>query len=179
VIGGLILGFIWRFIFVQGFPAVGKLTGIGFFTLAWLGTPGTGFWGLVIVYIWKTAGYLMVIYIAALMNIDNSLIEAATIDGAPPRKILTRITIPLIVPAVTVCLFLMLSWSFKLFDVVFSLTQGAPYGSTETLALNIYNTAFFYNQYGFGSAKAIFFFILVGIITYTQVTLTKRREVEL
>ena len=179
VIGGLILGFIWRFIFTQGFPALGKLTGLGFFQLAWLGTPQTGFWGLVIVYVWKTAGYLMVIYIAALMNIDTSIIEAATIDGAPPRKILARITIPLIVPAFTVCLFLMLSWSFKLFDVVFSLTRGAPFGSTETMALNIYNTAFFYNQYGFGSAKAIFFFILVGIITYSQVVLTKRQEVEL
>jgi raffinose/stachyose/melibiose transport system permease protein len=179
VIGGLILGFIWRFIFTQGFPALGKLTGLGFFRLAWLGTPQTGFWGLVIVYVWKTAGYLMVIYIAALMNIDTSIIEAATIDGAPPRTVLARITIPLIVPAFTVCLFLMLSWSFKLFDVVFSLTRGAPFGSTETMALNIYNTAFFYNQYGFGSAKAIFFFILVGIITYRQVVLTKRQEVEL
>jgi raffinose/stachyose/melibiose transport system permease protein len=179
VIGGLILGFIWRFIFTQGFPALGKLTGLGFFRLAWLGTPQTGFWGLVIVYVWKTAGYLMVIYIAALMNIDTSIIEAATIDGAPPRTVLARITIPLIVPAFTVCLFLMLSWSFKLFDVVFSLTRGAPFGSTETMALNIYNTAFFYNQYGFGSAKAIFFFILVGIITYSQVVLTKRQEVEL
>jgi raffinose/stachyose/melibiose transport system permease protein len=179
VIGGLILGFIWRFIFTQGFPALGKLTGLGFFRLAWLGTPQTGFWGLVIVYVWKTAGYLMVIYIAALMNIDTSIIEAATIDGAPPRTVLARITIPLIVPAFTVCLFLMLSWSFKLFDVVFSLTRGAPFGSTETMALNIYNTAFFYNQYGFGSAKAIFFFVLVGIITYSQVALTKRQEVEL
>jgi raffinose/stachyose/melibiose transport system permease protein len=179
VIGGLILGFIWRFIFTQGFPALGKLTGLGFFRLAWLGTPQTGFWGLVIVYVWKTAGYLMVIYIAALMNIDTSIIEAATIDGAPPRTGLARITILLIVPAFTVCLFLMLSWSFKLFDVVFSLTRGAPFGSTETMALNIYNTAFFYNQYGFGSAKAIFFLVLVGIITYSQVVLTKRHEVEL
>ncbi len=178
VIGGILLGFLWRFIFVRGFPSIGDATGIGFFNLAWLGDASTGFWGVVIVYVWKTAGYLMVIYIAALLNIDQSLLEASRIDGASGLQLLRRIIIPLVVPAITICLFLILSWSFKVFDVVFALTHGGPYRSTESFALNIYFEAFTYSRYGLGSAKAVLFFIIVGIITTLQVRLTQRWEIE-
>jgi raffinose/stachyose/melibiose transport system permease protein len=179
VIGGLILGFIWRFILVHGVPSVGTATGIAWLSMPWLGDPATGFWGIVIVYVWKTAGYLMVIYIAALLSIDRSMLEAANIDGAPPLKILTSIKLPLVMPAITVCLFLMISWAFKLFDVIFSLTNGGPYGSTEAFALNIYNEAFLYNNYGYASAKAVLFFMFVALLTLVQVWLTKRKEVQL
>ncbi len=179
VIGGLILGFIWRFILINGLPSIGNLLHIGFLKTPWLGDITTSFWGTVIVYVWKTAGYLMVIYIASLLSIDKSMLESATIDGASPLKTLLYIKIPLMMSAITVCLFLMLSWAFKLFDVVFSLTGGGPFGSTEIFALNIYNEAFLYNNYGYASAKAVIFFFVVAIITLVQVRVTKKREVSL
>jgi len=121
----------------------------------------------------------MIIYIAALLNIDKSLIEAAEIDGAGKFQTLVKIKVPLLFPAFTVCLFLMLSWAMKLFDVIFALTNGAPYGSTEVFALNIYKEAFVYNNYGYGSAKAVVFFFFVAAITIVQVWATKRKEVQL
>ena len=178
VIGGIILGFIWRFIFTSAFPALGDLTGMAFFELPWLGDAFTGFWAIIIVFTWRTTGYLMVIYIAAIVAIDDSLIESAQMDGASAVQMFTRIILPLIVPAITICLFLMLSWATKIFDVIFSLTRGGPFAATEAFALNIYFEAFETNNYGLGSAKAVLFFIVVGIVTLIQVTLTKRLEIE-
>jgi raffinose/stachyose/melibiose transport system permease protein len=178
IIGGIILGFIWRFIFVNSFKTIGNLTGIGFFALPWLGTAETGFWGSVIVFVWQRTGYLMVIYVAAIIGIKDELIEAARIDGATGFQVLMRVVIPLTVPAITICLFLALSWTTKMFDVIYALTRGGPFGSTETFAMNIYFEAFSSNNYGLGSAKAIVFFIVVGIISTAQVLITKRWEVE-
>ena len=179
VIGGLILGFIWRFLLINGVPSIGNLLNIEILKTPWLGDVTTSFWGTVIVYVWKTAGYLMVIYIASLLSIDKSMLESATIDGASPFKTLLYIKVPLMMSAITICLFLMLSWAFKLFDVIFSLTGGGPFGSTEIFALNIYNEAFLYNNYGYASAKAVIFFIIVALITLLQVRATKKREVSL
>ncbi|MDQ1910138.1 sugar ABC transporter permease [Paenibacillus sp. GD4] len=178
VIGGLLLGFIWQFIFVKGFATLGELTDLAFFKLPWLGDAPTAFWGLVIVSVWQTAGYLMVIYIAALANVPKELLEAAYIDGATRWETLRKITIPMIMPAVTVCLFLAISWAFKMYDLNVSLTKGGPFNSTESVALNIYEEAFRNNRYGLGTAKAVIFFIVVALITMVQVTLTKRKEVE-
>lgn len=178
IIGGIILGFIWRFIFVNSFETIGNITGIGFFAAPWLGTAETGFWGSVIVFIWQRTGYLMVIYVAALVGINEDLIEAAKIDGASASQMLWRIIVPLTIPAVTVCIFLALSWTTKMFDVIYALTQGGPFGSTETFAMNIYYEAFSSNNYGLGSAKAIVFFLVVGVISTAQVLITKRWEVE-
>ncbi len=178
VIGGIILGFVWRFIFVNSFSSLGSITSFDFFQLPWLGSPATGFWGAVIVFIWQRTGYLMVIYIASIVGINEELLEAARIDGVNPLQMLFRIIIPLTVPAFTICLFLVLSWTTKMFDVIFSLTNGGPFGSTETIAMNIYSEAFQYNNYGIGSAKAVLFFLIVGTITTLQVLLTKRLEVE-
>lgn len=177
VIGGVILGYVFRFIFSTAFGSIGEVTGIGFFSLPWLGTPATGYWATVIVFVWKTSGYLMVIYIAAIVSIDDELIEAATIDGASWLQMTRRLTLPLIAPAVTVSVFLTLSISTKLFDVNFALTNGGPFGSTEAFALNIYNEAFTYNNQGVASAKAVIFFVVVGFITLVQVSVSKRREV--
>lgn len=178
VIGGLILGFIWRFLLINGLPAIGELLHSDLLSKPWLGDATTAFWGTVIVYVWKTTGYLMVIYIAALLSIDQNLFDAAQIDGAKALSILFRIKIPLIMPAITICLFLMLSWSFKLFDVIFSLTGGGPFSATESFALNIYNEAFLYNNYGYASAKAVIFTVLVALLTLLQVKATKSREVQ-
>lgn len=179
VIAGLLLGFIWSFIFVRGFAAVGKWTGIGFFELPWLGTASTAFWGMVIVSVWQMSGYLMVIYIASLLNMPRELIEAARIDGAGRFQMLKSIIIPLVMPAVTVCLFLAISWSFKVFDLNLSLTKGGPFGSTESVALNVYKEAFQNNRYGLGTAKAFIFFVIVAVLTTLQVYYTKRKEVEI
>lgn len=178
VIGGIILGFIFRFIFGTALGTIGDATGIGLFSLPWLGEPGTAFWATVIVFVWKSAGYLMVIYIAAIVSVDQTYIESARVEGAGWLRITRHITLPLIAPAFTIGIFLMLSIASKLFDVIFALTNGGPFGTTEAFALNIYNEAFVYNNEGIASAKAVLFFVVVGALTLSQVALTQRREVE-
>ncbi|SFL14819.1 raffinose/stachyose/melibiose transport system permease protein [Paenibacillus sp. 1_12] len=178
VIGGLLLGFIWQFIFVKGFSTIGEITHIGFFQLPWLGDAPTAFWGLIIVSVWQTAGYLMIIYIAGLANVPKDILEAAYLDGATRWQVLRSITVPLIMPSVTVCLFLAISWAFKMYDLNVSLTKGGPFNSTESVALNIYNEAFSNNRYGLGTAKSLIFFVVVAVITVVQVWVTKKKEVE-
>lgn len=179
IIGGLLLGFIWRFLLINALPVIGNFLNIAAISFPWLGDPITSYWGTVIVYVWKTTGYLMVIYIASLLTIDKNILEAADIDGAKNSTVFFKIKLPLIMPAITICIFLMLSWAFKLFDVIYSLTSGGPFGSTESFALNIYNEAFKYNNYGYASAKSVIFFILVAIISTIQVNVTKRKEINL
>lgn len=178
VIGGLLLGFIWQFIFIKGFATLGDVTGIPFFQLPWLGDEVTGFWGIVMVFVWQSSGYLMVIYIASITNVSKEVLEAAEIDGANRFQVLKSIIMPLVMPAITVCLFLAISWSFKMFDLNLSLTKGGPYRSTESLAMNVYNEAFLNNRYGLGTAKSLIFFLVVAAITLIQVRLTKSKEVE-
>jgi raffinose/stachyose/melibiose transport system permease protein len=178
VIGGLLLGFIWQFIFVKGFASIGKMTDLSFFKLPWLGDETTAFWGIVIVFAWQISGYMMVIYIAALQGVDHNLLEAARIDGASNWTLLTKIIIPLILPAFTICIFLTISMAFKIFDINISLTNGGPFNSTQSVAINIYQEAFQYNRYGLGTAKSILFFLVVAIFTTVQVLATKKREVE-
>lgn len=178
VLGGILLGYIWQFIFTKGFKTIGEMTGWPLFELPWLGTPETGFWGLVIVFVWQTAGYMMIIYIAAIVGVPKDLLEAATIDGATYWQTIRKVTAPLIMPAITVCLFLTTSNAFKMFDLNFSLTKGGPGTSTQSLAYNIYAEALVNNRYGLGTAKAMLFFFAVSVIAITQVWLTKRKEVE-
>jgi len=178
LIGGLILGFVWQFIFVKAFDSIGSQFGLPFLE-GWLSTTETGFWGLVILMSWQMAGYMMIIYIAAIQSIPESLFEAAKIDGANGWQRLKHITLPMVMPAFTVGLFLSLSNSFKIFDKNLALTSGGPYGSTEMLALNIYKTAFARNQLGYAQAKAVLFLITVAAITLTQIYYTKQKEVEM
>ncbi|WP_141433173.1 carbohydrate ABC transporter permease [Bacillus sp. 03113] len=178
VIGGLLLGFIWQFIFVKGFASIGNLTDISFFKLPWLGDTQTAFWGIVIVFAWQISGYMMVIYVAALQGVDSSLLEAARIDGANHWVLLKNIIIPLITPAFTICFFLTISMAFKIFDLNLSLTNGGPFNSTQSVAMNIYQEAFLNNRYGLGTAKSILFFVVVALFTTIQVMMTKKKEVE-
>lgn len=170
LIGGLILGFIWQFIFTSIFPEIGLV--------GWLADGKTGFWGLCILYIWQKAGYNMVIFVAFLEAIPQDVQEAATVDGVSSWQRFWRITLPMLMPAFTICLFITLSNSFKLYDQNLALTQGGPYSSTEMLAMNIYNTAFNYGAMGFAQVKAVIFFILVALITLLQTNFTKSKEVE-
>ena len=170
LIGGIVLGYIWNLL----------INGV----LATIGVDITykteyGFWGLVLLTNWQLIGYMMVIYIAGLQNIPEDLIEAAAIDGASPAKTLFKVKIPMVMPSVTICMFLTLTNSFKMFDQNLALTAGAPERSTEMLALNIYNT--FYGRAGWqgvGQAKAVIFFIIVAAIALVQLKLTSRREIE-
>ena len=178
LIGGLILGFIWNFIFIEVFTALGKTLNIPWLT-GWLSDANTGFWGLVILMTWQMSGYIMLIYIAALQNIPEELLEAAQIDGANTWQRVKNIVFPLVRPAFTVSLFLTISSAFKLFDQNLSLTAGGPGNSTQMLAMNIYKTAFTYNKLGAAQAKAVVFFILVASVTLTQVYFSKKKEVEM
>lgn len=178
MIGGLILGFVWQFIFTKGFDSLGRILGWNFLR-GWLSDPTTGFWGLVILISWQMSGYMMVIYIAAIENIPESSIEAAEIDGANAWQRLKYIIMPLVAPAFTVGLFLTLSNSFKLYDQNLSLTAGGPHNSTQMLAMNIYNTAFKFNKLGLAQAKAVVFLVTVAVITLTQIYYSKRKEVEM
>ena len=178
LIGGVILGYIWQLIFngiLQNYGTNIKLNAT------------FGFWGLIILLCWQQVGYMMIIYISGLNSIPDSLYEAARVDGATRGQILRRITLPMMMPSITICTFLTLTNSFKLFDQNLALTAGEPgiqsagntIYSTEMLALNIYNT--FYqnaNTRGIGQAKAVIFFILVAVIALVQLYATRKKEVQ-
>lgn len=170
LIGGIVLGYVFSLL-VNGL-------------LAFAGVDITfsatyGFWGLVALNVWQLTGYMMVIYIAGLQNVPADLLEAAAIDGANGLTTLTRVKLPLVMPAVTICTFLTLTNSFKLFDQNLALTGGAPERQTQLLALDIYQT--FYGRVGWqgvGQAKAVLFFLLVAALAALQLGLTRGREVE-
>lgn len=170
LIGGIILGYIWQ----QMINAV-----LLKYETTLVSDATYGFWGLVILMNWQMIGYMMIIYVAGLQNVPTELLEAARIDGAGGWQTLVRVKIPLVMPSVTICLFLTLSNSFKLFDQNLALTAGAPSKRTAMLALDIYNT--FYGRSGFegvGQAKAVLFFLIVAAIALGQLVLTRRKEVE-
>lgn len=169
LIGGIVLGYIWNLLI----NAVLSSFGVDITYKA-----EYGFWGLVILTNWQLIGYMMVIYIAGLQNVPNDLIEAAQIDGATPIKTLFSVKIPMVMPSITICMFLTLTNSFKMFDQNLALTSGAPERETEMLALNIYNT--FYGRVGWqgvGQAKAVIFFIIVGLLAFLQLKITSAKEV--
>jgi len=188
LIGGLILGYIWQFIFNNAIPSLGKSIGFTWlFDHLFLADQNMALLAIVIVGTWQYAGYIMMIYVASIQGIPDSLLEAAEIDGANYFRKLKAIIFPLVAPAFTVSMFLTLINSFKQFDVNYSLTAGGPSGmfmgkalmTNEFLALNIYNTAFAYNQLAQGQAKAIIFFIVIAVISMLQVRANKKREIEM
>ncbi|MGE8206581.1 carbohydrate ABC transporter permease [Heyndrickxia sp. NPDC080065] len=178
LIGGLILGFIWQFIFIKVFGGIGDLLGIEALK-GWLATPETGFWALAILMSWQMSGYIMVIYISYLESVPQELLEAAEIDGANSFQRFYHVTFPLVAPAFTVSLFLTLSNSFKLYDQNLSLTGGGPFNSTQMVAMEIFKTAFSQNAMAYAQSKAVIFFIIVAVISLTQVYINKKREVEM
>ena len=173
LIGGIVLGYIWNILINCVLSALGK-------PLLALNT-NAGFWGIIILMCWQQIGYMMIIYIAGLQNVPTDVLEAASIDGASPWQTLFKIRIPMVMSSITICLFLTITNSFKLFDQNLALTGGDPAHSTEMLALNIYQT--FYARSGpqwkgIGQAKAVIFFILVVVIALSQLRLTRSKEVQ-
>lgn len=179
LIGGLILGYIWKFIFGDAFATIGEMTGLTGVFFNWLLNPKYALYALIIVATWQMAGYIMIIYITGIQSIPEEVIEAANVDGAGFWTVLLRVKFPLIMPSFTICLFMTLSNCFKIFDVNLSLTGGGPSNATEMFAMNIYNEIFALNNFGYGQAKAIIFFLVVAAITLVQVSFTKKREVSM
>ena len=170
LIGGIVLGYIWQLIIN------GVLQPFGY---AITSDERFGFWGLLVLMNWQMIGYVMIIYIAGLTSVPTDILEAAKVDGAGAFTTLFKITIPSVMPSITICLFLTITNSFKMFDQNLALTAGAPGGRTKMLALDIYET--FYGKVGYegvGQAKAVIFFIIVAAIALSQLVLTRRKEVE-
>lgn len=170
LIGGIVLGYTWQ----QMINAI-----LYQFETTIVSNAKYGFWGLVILMNWQMMGYMMIIYIAGLQNVPTELIEAAKIDGATSWQTLIKVKLPMVMSSITICMFLTLSNSFKLFDQNKALTNGAPMNKTQMLALNIYDT--FYGKTGYegvGQAKAVVFFIIVAAVALIQLTATRSREVE-
>jgi len=174
-----VLGFIFRFIFIEGFGTIGNATAIPFFTQPWLGTPGTAFLAMVIMTVWRQVGYIMIIYIAGIMTIPKDVLESASIDGASPLQQIFLIKFPLLMQSFTICLFLTMIWAFNVFDLNLSLTAGGPFNSTLSVSLNIYQEAFTLHNHGYATAKALVFSIAVAIIGIVQTRATSGREVQL
>lgn len=170
LIGGIVLGYIWQLIF-NGILAK--------YETALALNEWYGFWGLIILVSWQQIGYMMIIYIAGLQSIPGDVIEAAQIDGASRFQRLWKVTVPMMMPSITICIFLSITNGFKLFDQNLSLTAGEPSKMSEMMALNIFNT--FYGRTGWegvGQAKAVLFFILVVAIGMIQLRMTRSKEVQ-
>ena len=173
LIGGIVLGYIWQILINCILSIVGQ-------PLLALNSSA-GYWGLIILMCWQQIGYMMIIYIAGLQNVSDDLIEAAAIDGASPWETLWKVKLPMVMPSITICVFLTLTNSFKLFDQNLALTGGDPNHMTEMMALNIYQT--FYARAGaqwkgLGQSKAVLFCLLVIVISMIQLKATRSKEVQ-
>ncbi|MGN0779703.1 MAG: carbohydrate ABC transporter permease [Aristaeellaceae bacterium] len=187
LIGGIVLGYIWQFIFNNVIPQFAASCGITFLSKSLISNKDTVIWAMSLVNVWQYAGYIMMIYVAAIQGIPANLMEAANVDGANYWTRLTKILIPMMASSFTITTFLTLTNSFKQFDLNMSLTNGGPAGmymmkavkTSELLALNIYNTAITKNLWGDGQARAVVFFIVLVCISLVQVSINKRKEVEM
>ena len=172
LIGGIILGYIWQFVFNR------VMTNFGFMSKSMLSSYGTAFAALVIVTIWQYSGYMMLIYIAGLTGVSEDLREAAKIDGCTDSQCTRFIVLPLMRSSFTICLFLTITRCFMVYDVNLSLTEGGPGGSTVLAAMFVYNKAFSSKQYGLGQTEAVILFIVAAIIAVSQAAYNSKREVE-
>lgn len=186
LIGGIVLGLVWQFIFSNIVPQIGTAIGSKLLSKSLISNKDTVMATMVIVNTWQYAGYIMLIYVASIQGISKSVLEAAEVDGATYWKRITRIQIPLMANAFTISLFLTLTNSFKMYDVNVALTNGGPTAvfmrkpvqASELLALNIYQTAFKYNNMAQGQAKAVIFFVVLTIFSIIQVSYNKSKEIE-
>lgn len=172
------ISLIWKFIFGPGFEALYAITGWEFFNWSWVGTPKLAFYVVVIMAVWQNLGFYMINYIAGIITVPKELIEAAKIDGANVFQTFRKITVPMIMPAISICMLTSLTFAFKLFDIIMVFTKGGPANSTVTVAYNIYKEAFVNSKYGMATAKSLVFVIFVLFITVIQLKLVKSKEVE-
>ena len=178
LIGGVVLGVIWQFIFNSALVALAERYDWEPFKESWLQDTNKAFWALIIVTIWQSSGYMMIVYITGLISIENDVIEASQIDGASPLRTLFSIKIPLMAQAFTIALFLTLRNGFMAYDVNVALTGGGPFRTTELISLHIFEDAFAEGDFGTGQAKAVVMFLFVALAALVQVTISKRYEVQ-
>lgn len=170
---------IWRFILIKGFDSLYQFTGLEFFDWSWLGSPKLAFYVVVFITCWRDIGFYMVSYIAGILAVPKDVVEAARIDGATNFQAFRKVTLPLLMPSISICLLQSLASGFKSFDIIMVMTAGGPANSTITVAYDIYAEAFTRNNYGLATAKAIVFVAILLTITLIQTKVTKGREVEL
>ncbi len=179
IISGVMVSYVWYFIFTRAIPDMGKMLSNRFLSnISWFGTPGWAFAATTIVSVWQGTGFLMILYIAGLQTIPKDVLEAAKLDGCVGIKKIAYIELPLLMTTVTVNLFVSIANSFKAFDIPFALTGGGPGGSTQTIALDIYNDAFGSFRYGYASAKSVILFLMVAAVTLVQLWITRKKEVQ-
>lgn len=177
LIGGIVLGYVWQFVFNRAFVALGTSLSVGALSTSWLATTNGAMLCLIIVSVWQYAGYMMLIYVAGFMSVSNDVIEAAKIDGCTNMQTIIHISVPLMVSSFVQCLFLTLTRCFMVYDVNLSLTNGEPFGSSVMAAMHVYNQAFTYKNFGTGQAEALILFVVCAVVGVLQVYIGKKAEV--
>ena len=173
------ISLIWKFLLGPSFDSLYQLTGWAIFNWSWLGVPSLAFVVIIVMTVWQNVGFYMINYIAGIVTVPSELMEAARIDGAGKWQSFHKVMLPLMMPAVSICVLTSMTFGFKLFDVIMVFTKGGPANSTISVAYNIYKEAFVSNKYGLATAKSLIFVTFILIITFIQFKVTKKREVEL
>ena len=177
LIGGIVLGYVWKFVFNRALVAIGESLSVGALSTSWLSTPNGAMACLIIVAVWQYAGYMMLIYVAGFMSVSNDVLEAAKIDGCTDFQTIVHISVPLMVSSFVQCMFLTITRCFMVYDVNLSLTKGEPFNSSVMAAMHVYNQAFTYKNYGTGQAEALVLFIVCAVVGVLQVYIGKKAEV--
>lgn len=177
LIGGIVLGYIWKFVFNRAFVALGETLSVGVLSTSWLATTSGAMLCLIIVSVWQYAGYMMLIYVAGFMSVSRDVLEAARIDGCTNMQSIVSISVPLMTASFVQCLFLTITRCFMVYDVNLSLTNGEPFSSSVMAAMHVYNQAFKYKNYGVGQAEALILFIVCAVVGVLQVYIGKKSEV--
>lgn len=179
IVSAVLVAFIWVFIFTCAMPAVGNVLGLDWLTgISWFGTPKMATVTIVVVSIWQNVGFLMIIFTAGLQTIPKDVMESAELDGCSGLNKVFKVELPLLMPTITINLFVSISGAFKMFDIPNAMTGGGPYGSTMPVAMNIYQEAFTKYNLGYGSAKSVLLFAAVAAVTLIQLYFTRKKEVE-
>ena len=180
IMSGVLVAYVWLYIFTGAIPEIGNIIGSKTLSeISWFGSKSMARLSVIIVSVWHGAGYLMMLYIAGLQSVPADIIEAATIDGCGPVRKITNIQLPLIMPSITICLFVSISGAFKSFDIGQALTGGGPAHMTQTIAMTIYDTAFSSNKLGYACAQSVVLFLVILLITSVQLAITRKKEVQL
>lgn len=177
LIGGIVLGYIWKFVFNRAFVALGDTLSVGALSTSWLSTTGGAMLCLIIVSVWQYAGYMMLIYVAGFMSVSEDVLEAARIDGCTNSQSIVYVSVPLMASSFVQCLFLTVTRCFMVYDVNLSLTNGEPFNSSVMAAMHVYNQAFTYKNFGVGQAEALILFVVCAIVGVLQVYVGKKGEV--
>lgn len=178
LIGGVILGLIWQFLFGQALPTISENLNLPIFESNWLLETGTAFWALVLVTVWQMSGYMMIIYVTGLLSVEKDVLEAAIVDGASGLRTLFSIKIPLMAQAFTISMFLTIRNAFMAYDVNVSLNNGGPYRTTELISLHVFRESFGFGNFATGQSQAIIMFLIISVVALTQVVISKRFEVQ-